>query len=106
MAEVDWPLRVFLEEHMVGAKRRNERVSSNWAISAGEWTSELIGTWDAAQDLVAHAVALSHPKPGWAVLMFPDASAEHSSRGARPRRFSRGHDSRASEFSEWNLQGS
>ena len=91
---------------MVGAKRRNERVSSNWAISAGEWTSELIGTWDAAQDLVAHAVALSHPKPGWAVLMFPDASAEHSSRGARPRRFSRGHDARASGFSEWNLQGS
>ena len=67
MAEVVLPLRVFLEEHMVGAKRRNERVSSNWAISAGEWTSELIGTWDAAQDLVAHAVALSHPRPGWAV---------------------------------------
>ena len=56
---------------MVGAKRRTKRVASNRAISAGEWISESIGAWDAAQDLVAHAVALSHAKPGWAVLMFP-----------------------------------
>ena len=27
-----------------------------------------------AQDLVSRAAALSHPKPGWAVLMFPDGS--------------------------------
>ena len=73
-------------------------------ISAGEWTSELIGAWDAAQDLAADAVTLSHPKPGWAVLMFPDASGESSSGGARPRRFSRGYDSRASGFSGCNLQ--
>ena len=46
-------------------------------ISAGDWTSGLIGAWEAGQDLVAPAVALSHPKPGWAVLMFPDASDEH-----------------------------
>ena len=77
MAEVVWPLRVFLEEHMAGAKRRTHRVASNLAISAGEWTSELIGATDAAQDLVAHTAALSHPKPGFAVLMFPDASDEH-----------------------------
>ena len=64
MAEVVWPLRVFLEEHMAGAKRRTQRVASNRAISAGEWISALIGAWDATQDLVAHAVALSHPKPG------------------------------------------
>ena len=37
----------------------------------------MIGAWDAAQDLVTHAVALSHPKPGWEVLMFPDASDKH-----------------------------
>ena len=72
-----WPLRVFLEELMAGAKRRTKLVESNWAISAEEWTSELIGAWDTAQILVAHAMALSLPKPGWAVLMFPDATDEH-----------------------------
>ena len=46
-------------------------------ISAGDWTSGLIGAWEAAQDLVANAVALFRSKPGWAVLMFPDASDEH-----------------------------
>ena len=62
---------------MVGAKRRIKRVAYNRAISAGQWTSEFIGVWDAAQDLVAHPVDLSHPKPGWTVLMFPDAFDEH-----------------------------
>ena len=57
MSEVVWPLG-FLEEQMAGAKRRTKQLESNRAISAGEWTSELIGAWDAAQDLVAHAVAL------------------------------------------------
>ena len=46
-------------------------------LAAGDWTSGLIGAWEAAQDLVAHAMASSHPKPGWAVLMFPVASDEH-----------------------------
>ena len=36
MAELVWPLRVSLEEHMPGAKRRTKRVSPNWAASAGE----------------------------------------------------------------------
>ena len=67
---------MFLEEHLAGAKRCTKRVASNRAISAGEWTLGLIRTWEAAQDLVAHAVALSHRKPRWAVLMFPDASDE------------------------------
>ena len=77
MAEVVYPLRVFLEEHLAGAKRRTKRVASNRAISAGDWTSGLIGAWEAAQDLVAHAVASSHSKSGWAVFMFPDTSDEH-----------------------------
>ena len=29
------------------------------------------------QDLVANAVALSHPKDGYEVLVFPDASDNH-----------------------------
>ena len=77
MGEVIFPLRVFLDGHLASPKRPTKRVASNRAISAGDWTSGLIGAWEAAQDLVAHAVALSHPKPGWAVLMFPDASDEH-----------------------------
>ena len=77
MAEVVYPLRVFLEEHLAGHKRRTKLVASNRAMSAGDWTSGLIGAWEAAQDLAAHAVALSHPKPGWAVLMFLDASNKH-----------------------------
>ena len=52
-------------------------MASNRLISAGDWTSGLNGTWEAAQDLVANAVALSRPKPGWTVLMFPDASDGH-----------------------------
>ena len=71
---------------MASAKRRTKRVASNRTISAREWSLELIGAWGAAQDLVAHAVALSHPKPGWAVLMFPDASDEHCHGGAFSRR--------------------
>ena len=43
MAEVVYPLRVFLEEHLAGAKRRTKRVAFNGAISAGDWTSGLIG---------------------------------------------------------------
>ena len=78
---------------MAGPKRRTKGVASNRTISAGEWASELIGAWDAAQDVVAHAVALSHPKPGWAVLMFPDASDEHW--GSLSRRCLRGSSTAA-----------
>lgn len=77
ITEVVWPLCVFLDESMASAKRRTERVASTRAIAAGEWIPELIGAWDVARDLVAQAVALPHPKPGWAVLMFPDASDDH-----------------------------
>ena len=48
MAEVVHPLRVFLEEHLTGAKRRTKRVASNRAISAGDWNSGLIGAREAA----------------------------------------------------------
>ena len=39
-------------------------------------TSALIRAWDAAQNLVAHAVALSRPNRGGGVL-FPNASDDH-----------------------------
>ena len=111
MAEAVWPLRVFLEEHMAGAKRRFKRVASNRAISAGEWSSELIGAWDAAQDLVAYAVALFHPETGVGGAHVPgrlrrtsgDFSHAGASGGARRWRASRGYNSRASGFPEWYL---
>ena len=34
IAEVVWPLHVFLEEHMAGVKRRTKHVASKRAISA------------------------------------------------------------------------
>jgi len=77
LAEVVWPLRVMLEELLAGASRRTKRVAQNRAIDATAWTPERAAAWNAAQDLVASAVTLSHPRPDRVVLMFPDASDLH-----------------------------
>ena len=77
MAEVVWPLRVFLEEQMAGARNRTKRVAQNRAIPTAAWTPERVAAWDAAQALVASAVTLSHPRADCVVLMFPDASDQH-----------------------------
>lgn len=37
----------------------------------------MIEAWTTARDSVAHAVALSHAKDGFPVLMFPHASDKH-----------------------------
>ena len=37
------------------------------------WTEGRFKAWVDPQDLVAHAVALYHPRPGCQVLMFPGA---------------------------------
>ena len=73
MAEVVCPLCVFLEERTMGATRRTKQMAANREIAAGEWTSELIGAWDAAKDLIAHTVALSHRKPGCCKVVVVDA---------------------------------
>ena len=77
MAEVVAPLRLFLEELMVGAARRTKRVAKNRAIPPAAWTECRVQAWTAATELVAHAVALFHPRPACQVLMFPDASECH-----------------------------
>ena len=76
MAEVVAPLRLFLEE-LMGAARRTKRVAKNRAIPPAAWTEGRLKAWADAQDLVAHAVTLCHPRPGCQVLMFPDASECH-----------------------------
>ena len=68
---------MLLEEHLGGIQRRTKRVASNRAIAKEAWKREQMATWSNAQDLVANAVDLSHPKDGFEVLMFPDASDNH-----------------------------
>ena len=77
MSEVVAPLRAFLEELMTGAARRTKRVARSRVIPSEAWTEGRLQAWSAAQDLVAHAVTLFHPRPGCQVLMFPDASDCH-----------------------------
>ena len=77
IAEVVAPLRVFLEELMVGAARRTKRVAKNRGIQPAAWTEDRQREWAEAKDLVAHAVTLFHPRPDCQVLMFPAASEFH-----------------------------
>jgi len=77
MAAVVAPLRELLESYMAGNPRRTKRVASNRAIPPEAWTPDLVAAWERAQDLVANAVTLYHPRDGYVVLMFPDASDEH-----------------------------
>ena len=72
MAEVVAPLRLFLEELMAGAARRTKRVAKHRAIPPAAWTEGRFKALADAQDLVAHAVTLYHPRPGCQVLMFPE----------------------------------
>ena len=77
MAEVVEPLRVFLEQLMAGASRITKRVARSRVIQEDAWTAEGVRAWRAAQDWVAQAVPLYHPRPGCVVLMFPGASDLH-----------------------------
>ena len=70
MAEVVVLLRLFLEELMAGAARRTKRVAKNRAILPAAWTQDRLKSWADAQDLVADAVTLYHPRPGCQVVMF------------------------------------
>ena len=71
------PLRELLEEHLRGNVRRSKRAASNRIIDDSAWTFRRGQAWHAAQDLVAHAVTLSHPKEGYEPLMFLHASDLH-----------------------------
>ena len=58
-------------------QRQTKRIASNRAIAEEALTLEQVAAWSTAQGLVANAVFLSHPKDGYEVLMFPDASDNH-----------------------------
>ena len=55
-------------ELMAGAARRTKRVAKNRAIPPAAWTEGRFNAWVDAQDLVAHAVTLYHPRPGCQAL--------------------------------------
>ena len=76
LAEVVEPLRLLLEEHMGGIRRRTKRIASNQAIAKEAWKHEQVAAWSNAQDLVAKAVALSH-MDRHEVLMFLDVFDNH-----------------------------
>ena len=56
---------------MGGIQCRTKRVASNWAIAEEASTRDQVAAWRNAQNLVANAVALSHLKDEYEVLMFP-----------------------------------
>ena len=71
------PLGQLLEKHLRGNVRRTKQVASNRIIDNSAWAFQRGQAWHAAQDLVAHAVTLSHPKEGYEPLMFLHASDLH-----------------------------
>ena len=61
-------------EMCIRDRLKTKRVARNRVIQEDAWTAERVSAWRAAQDLVAQAVPLYHPRPGCVVLMFRDAS--------------------------------
>ena len=49
-------------------QRRTKRVALNHAIEEEAWTLEQLAAWSNAEDRVAKAVALTHPKDGYEML--------------------------------------
>ena len=60
---------LFLEELMAGAARWTKRVAKSRAIPPAAWTEGRFKAWADAQDLVANAVTLYHPRPGCQVFV-------------------------------------
>ena len=77
LGEVVKHLRVLLEEQLGGIQRRTKRVASNQVTVEEAWKREQVATWSNAQNLVANAVALQHPKDGFEMAMFPDTFDNH-----------------------------
>ena len=68
---------MLLQEHLGRIQRWTKRVASNRAIAEEAWKRQQVAAWCHAQDLVVNAIALSHPKDGYEVLVLPDASGNH-----------------------------
>ena len=66
------PLRALLEECLCNT-RRTKRVEARRAVDSNEWTDERMAAWDAVRLRVSEGVRLNHLKPGFSMMMFPDA---------------------------------
>ena len=75
--------RVFLGQfpytivHIPGDENCWVDLLSHWvhrAFGSNEWTDERVAACDAVRLRVSEAVALNYVKPGFSVMMFPDAS--------------------------------
>ena len=73
LAEVEAPSRRLLEERLCSTQR-TKRLAARRDIGRNEWTDQRAAAWDAVQLRVGEAVPLNCPKPGFSVMMFPDAS--------------------------------
>ena len=73
LAEVEAPLRGLLEECLCNTQR-TKRLAARRVIGRREWTDERAAAWDAVRLHVSEAVPLNCLKPGFSVMMFPDAS--------------------------------
>ena len=72
-AEVKAQLQALLDERLAGT-RRTKVVAKRKLLVSEDWTPERVRSWEAVRRLLRDIVQLSYPKPGWRVLMFPDAS--------------------------------
>ena len=73
LAELEAPLRALLGECLCNT-RRTKRVAEHRAFGSNEWTDERVAACDAVRLRVSEAVVLNYVKPGFSVMMFPDAS--------------------------------
>ena len=73
LAELEAPLRGLLEECLCNT-RRTKRVAARRVIGSSEGTDERAAAWDAVRLRVSEVVPLNQLKPGFSVMMFPDAS--------------------------------
>ena len=71
LPELEAPLRALLEECLCNT--RTKRVAARRAIGSNEWTDERMAAWDAVRLRVSEGVRLNHLKPGFSMMMFPDA---------------------------------
>ena len=72
-AKTEAPLRALLTESLQHTTQ-TRRVAAKRIITHAEWKPAMEEAWIAVKDLVRNRILLYHRKPGYRVLVFPDAS--------------------------------
>ena len=76
LAELETPLHGLLEQCLCNTRRTKRVAAARRAIDSVEWTDESAAAWDSVRPRVSEAVPPKHAKPGFSVMMFPDASVK------------------------------